>query len=51
MHRGAGLLVQSRRLADPEVNVPIEVSVLLVDCRAQDDVTIAIEKLNAGDEW
>ena len=45
MHGGAGLLVQRRRLADPKVNGPVEIAVLLVDRRVQNDVTIAVEKL------
>ncbi len=45
MHGGAGLFVQCRRLADPKVNGPVEIAVLLVDRRVQNDVTIAVEKL------
>ena len=45
MHGGAGFFVEGRRFSDPKVNGPIEIAVLLVDSRVENDVTIAVEEL------
>ena len=45
MHGCAGFLVEGCRFSNPKVNGPIEIAVLLVDSRVENDVTIAVEEL------